>query len=838
MKNTEEQKQERQRSTPFLIILLSSLCLLLILLRIARLDTAVHEHFYSISGIKDFLFVLFTFLQDILLCFFLFLVFKLLLKISSKKQIRLLFTVLITMFSYFIFFLTFADLFFFETFAKPMTWNGISSELAGVGNFKDSALSMFSPFLTILAVGGILLLGPGTFIIHKRISKKMKFGIVKFQLYKVEYLMLIAFTIILSSNALFFIPNDELKQGLKTQPIYKVFSTFFSRRSADDNQKISENGKGTDDVFYSAFSTNSQRYSLDPLDRKVQLNIKETIKAAEQKNYNVVFYLCESVYAGRLKTYGAEKNVMPNIDRLSSKALVLNNMYSTSVRSMNSLVSLLTGLGGYPGFSVLTEVNPRIETPAMSQVLHDRGYSTALIHAGSFAFYEKLKFLEDRDFDLLVDEAYLKKRYPDAWTFSWGIDDSAMVAEGLKWIDSQTKADKNFFLTFVPILPHHPYDIPPGSELYNPDAKRSYDKYLNSLYYVDQQFNYFYEQLEKRDLLENTIIVFIGDHGEAFGRLHKGNYGHSNNILEENIKVPGFIFNPVLFDRSYEFNGIVNTSDIYPTILDILNIERADWIQGESILEMNTAKMSFVGTGNYDILIALRDGDFKATYNFDKDSIQLYSIKNGEVEENDISTENEEISLFYKGILKDYYLYQTGFFEHFNENVQKMKVMESGKSSINLLDLTPSFYAQNNYSYMKNKTAKGNRIFINGEEYKTGIGVYANSVLQYNLEGLDAEQFSGSVGKVDLSFANTDIRNARIKAIKPSEVQHYVEMIIKVDGILKFTSGKITNKQPVIPFTADISGAKSLELIVYDAGDGDVDDNCVWLNPEIIRFQK
>jgi|GEM_PF-1352221 len=806
-----------------------SLLIPLLLIRLARYASAFSDHFFRINSLSDIVFITLGILQDLLFCMILYIIFRLIIASTNKKMILFFIYAFLFFFVYLIFIYNLVDLFYFKNFGRSLTWRVISQESTKLGNFWDSAGKYYSPYIIFVFFFSIILIGPGSIIINILISRKWILYEKKIFINKFDIIVFSCVLIFIILNVIVLSSENSLYSGIKSIPVYNFLSSVFSQINNSSKKNINKKIELVD------FNRDSAYFSLSKSDREIQQKIKSRLEKFKNKKFNVIFYLSESVYAGRLKSYGSDRNVMPFLDKLTGNSLFFENMYTTSVRSMNSLISLLTGLGGYPGFAVLTDVCPRIETPALSQILHKESYSSCLIHSGYFSFYNKLNFLNNRDFDYLADINTLRKKYPDYWRFSWGIDDMAMVNEGLSWIDGQVEQKKNFFLTFVPIIPHHPYDIPQGAEKLIPSPNNIYENYLNSLYYVDHVFQSLYKGLEERGLLENTIIVFLGDHGEAFSMYHKGNWGHSNNIYEENIKIPAIMFNPLLFDEHYKFDAIVNTSDIFATVVEILGQEKPIGSQGESVLHMNTAKVSFVGTGNYDIIVALRDGKYKAIYNYNKDSLQLYDLTGTIVENTDISQRENIIAQHYKKRLVGYYNYQTEYFENFNEVIKKINAGSCKNEEISLLDLEPSFSAQNRYSILKNRTSKNNDIIINSKLYNKGYGVYGNSIMIFDVSGLDTKRLKGYAGKVDISFDNTDIKNAQVKAIDPKNVQHFLEMVIIVDGEQVFTTGKITNNQPVIPFDINITDAKQIQLMVQDAGDGETDDNAVWLDPVLVR---
>ena len=77
----------------------------------------------------------------------------------------------------------------------------------------------------------------------------------------------------------------------------------------------------------------------------------------------------------------------------------------------------------------------------------------------------------------------------------------------------------------------------------------SHQKYLNALHCTDKVLRELVEGLQKRDLLKSTLIVIVGDHGEAFGR--HGQTSHAGGIFEENLHIPLMLINQQLFQGEH-----------------------------------------------------------------------------------------------------------------------------------------------------------------------------------------------------------------------------------------------------------------------------------------------
>src|SRR5262249_4537003 len=214
---------------------------------------------------------------------------------------------------------------------------------------------------------------------------------------------------------------------------------------------------------------------------------------------------------------------MPNLSELARTALVFENAYAVYPESIKALFSFLCSR--YPAMDTKTESYTRITTPSLAAVLKAAGYRTALFHSGRFMYLGMQAVIANRGFEVLEDAGAIGGNYES----SFGVDEPSTVRRALAWLDSVPRGER-FFLPYLPIAGHHPYETPEPGPF--PEHAES-DRYLNALHYSDASLSALLQGLRDRSLDQNTLFVIFGDHGQAFGR-HQGNYGHSLFLYEEN----------------------------------------------------------------------------------------------------------------------------------------------------------------------------------------------------------------------------------------------------------------------------------------------------------------
>jgi phosphoglycerol transferase MdoB-like AlkP superfamily enzyme len=354
---------------------------------------------------------------------------------------------------------------------------------------------------------------------------------------------------------------------------------------------------------------------------------------------NVVLIVLESAGAEYLRPYGASHDPMPNLSELARTSFIFEDAYAVYPESIKAFFSILCSR--YPAMDTETESYARITTPSLATLLKAAGYRTALFHSGRFMYLGMKAVVENRGFDVLEDAGAIGGHHES----SFGVDEPSTVRRALAWIDSLPRGER-FFLTYLPIAGHHPYETPEPGPF--PERAES-DRYLNALHYADASLGALLRGLRDRGLDRNSLFVIFGDHGQAFGR-HQGNYGHTLFIYEENIRVPYLISMPGLITQQTRLTRKISLIDTAPTILDLLGLSPHPDHQGSSSLEGKPGMALFYT--DYSLgLTGLRDGCWKYIYELDSKRSKLFDLCQDAAELNDLSSSHPERVMAYRSLL-------------------------------------------------------------------------------------------------------------------------------------------------------------------------------------------
>lgn len=376
---------------------------------------------------------------------------------------------------------------------------------------------------------------------------------------------------------------------------------------------------------------------------------------------NIVFFVFESTPAEYITAYDPKYNATPFLNSRKSSAVLFDAFYAHAPATNKSMVSMLCGTLPYLSYKTITAEKPAIAWPSLSAELKENGYRTSFFNSGDNRFLGAENFLKNRMMDTIQD---FRSGACNEVTFSKlrfanrnldGIKDSCLAANFLNWVDA--KDSTPFFSMLWTFQTHYPYYSTGKSIDFNTNNE-FLEKYLNGLHEGDETLKQLVEGLQKRNLLNSTLIVVVGDHGEAFGR--HGQTSHAGGIYEENLHIPLMLINPILFHGEH-FKQVGGMSDIAPTILSILNKPIPAIWQGENLFSINRRKKVYFFNPYSDILFGFREGDYKFIYNATSNVYSLFDLKKDPHEETNIADNNKTYVEESKQQLNGWIRYQTNF---------------------------------------------------------------------------------------------------------------------------------------------------------------------------------
>ena len=399
----------------------------------------------------------------------------------------------------------------------------------------------------------------------------------------------------------------------------------------------------------------------------------------------------------------------PHLDRIAAEGVRFRCAYSSTPTCTPARTALLTGLSPWNhGMLQMISMAPRypFEKP---RAMRDAGYYTAIIgknhytaqrntHGYQFALLDESGRVESPDFRSDYRSWFSSvapNLDPDATGLGWNdyrarpyalpekLHPTAWIGQtAVTFLETYSRPEP-FFLKVSFERPHSPYDPPerfwkmyenaalPSAQVgkwaarYAPRSDSSNDiwhgdmgeavvrnsrqGYYGSISFVDEQIGRILETLEKRRLLDETLVLFIADHGDMTG---DQNLWRKSYAYEPSARVPFLMRWPtglISSERGRVLREVVELRDVLPTLLDAAQVTSHPPLDGRSLLALVDGKASgwrswldlehgvcYSPRNHWN---ALTDGREKYIYHAYDGAEQFFDLDKDPAERNDLASD-------------------------------------------------------------------------------------------------------------------------------------------------------------------------------------------------------
>lgn len=437
---------------------------------------------------------------------------------------------------------------------------------------------------------------------------------------------------------------------------------------------------------------------------------------------NVIVVVVDALRSSDVGCLGREDDTTPHIDALAEESMVFEKAFSVSNKTDISMSTILSGRmprehGVKQHGTVNTESNlKRIKERSptfLPEILQDAGYTTIGIdwmgrwHAWGYDQYgvkdggrdigAEADSLSGKVFDYVTDTVV---ELPDPLLFPimkayyrWsGYDDYRVDCEDLTdiAINRIGDAEKPFF-TLLHYWDVHPPYLPPDeyrkrfsyeeedeplSKYFGIDKKgplaaeyppyalgdhttvgESKEAYDGAVAWVDEQIGRLLDYLRNEEILDETMIIVTGDHGHNFGE--HGIFADNSGLYDTSIHVPLIIHDPRKGHRHVD--GLVQHTDLVPTILDYVGIEKPDGLRGNVLPESHEyvfaetveRRMEMVRTDDWKLVVP-RDVVYlhDQSWYSGNGEIELYDLNADPGETQNVAAEHQDVVTRLEGLLE------------------------------------------------------------------------------------------------------------------------------------------------------------------------------------------
>ena len=322
---------------------------------------------------------------------------------------------------------------------------------------------------------------------------------------------------------------------------------------------------------------------------------------------NILLLGVDSLLADHMSCYGYHRHTTPHIDRFAQASTLFERTYSAHIPTTSAYSSMLSGMDCFSTQVVaLRHKGPlRPEVKTLAEILGESGYNTACVGFGGNP--------GSRGFDKYLEYpgwgSWAEGRSPKAQNLN-----NAAIPELNRLIDQE----RPFFLFLrhmdphAPYLPPEPYErmfyhgdecdpsntsmqpvmafkpfcdffaswMPPGIT----DKDYVIAQYDGAIAYMDACIQTIFNALEARGVLDDTIVILNGDHGETLYD-HECWFDH-HGLYDVTLHVPLIIRYPRAIPAGKRVIGFNQHKDLAPTILELASIRTDIEFDGRSLLPM------------------------------------------------------------------------------------------------------------------------------------------------------------------------------------------------------------------------------------------------------------
>jgi arylsulfatase A-like enzyme len=294
----------------------------------------------------------------------------------------------------------------------------------------------------------------------------------------------------------------------------------------------------------------------------------------------VVVYLVDTLRADHTQVYGYGRDTTPELVEFAADGVVFEQAITHASWTKPAVASILTSL--LPGRHRAVQLRDPLDTGllTLSEMLQARGFSSGAAIANSVIYSAGTNF--EQGFDHFAGLHGAEDRPSKL------VEAGPVVDEALSFLDARRGLPA--FLYVHTMDPHVPYAPPapfdrkygptpePGRAAADPrtdyrepaDRDRLVAQYDGDIAYGDREFGRFLDELRKRGLYDQALVVFVADHGEEF--LDHGQWTHGKTVFDELVRVPLVVKFPGRQHAGRRVRQQVQTGDILPTVLEAVGL--------------------------------------------------------------------------------------------------------------------------------------------------------------------------------------------------------------------------------------------------------------------------
>lgn len=302
------------------------------------------------------------------------------------------------------------------------------------------------------------------------------------------------------------------------------------------------------------------------------------------KNTNVVVLILESFGKEFIGYYTREKSYTPFLDSLLGESLVFDAGFANGKKSIEAVPSIFASIPSLQDNPYISSQYNSNRIVGLPELLKKHGYESAFYHGATNGSMRFDAFADYIGFDHYIGrKEYNNEKHTDA---TWGVLDEYFNP----WTARQiSKLKEPFLASLFTLSSHHPYFVP---EHRKKDVINGPQPLCASISYGDLSLRLFFEEARKQPWFNNTVFFICADHTP-------GTETPFYNLQTQLYQIPMAIYHPRGKLEKGRVHKIFQQVDIYPTVLDLVNIEEKYYSFGNSLFDTSERFSISYLEGNY-----------------------------------------------------------------------------------------------------------------------------------------------------------------------------------------------------------------------------------------------
>ena len=353
-----------------------------------------------------------------------------------------------------------------------------------------------------------------------------------------------------------------------------------------------------------------------------------------EKRPNIVVLFPDQLRALSLPLYGEHQIETPNIDRLASGGMVLDQAISNCPVCTPARAMLVTGRYPQTTGHLINTTRTRHSEISIADAFAHQGYRTAWVgkwhlHTGLWPALDRMpqhpdwvpqgrdrlgfQYWRAYNQHMVYFDGFVHK---DDWNYErWdGYETNGLLNYGFEFMDEVCNSAKGssdgaptgkggdndpFLLFLSPHQPHFtpfefappeyyerlptdltmPANVPPEMQ---DTSKDMYRHYLAMILAIDDMLGRLLDYLDAKGIADNTIVLFASDHGTQGGS-QGVNPWSKKNPYESSIRIPGIVRYPKKIKPNSRSNALVSMVDLFPTLCGLAGIPVPRSVEGDDL---------------------------------------------------------------------------------------------------------------------------------------------------------------------------------------------------------------------------------------------------------------